>query len=160
MKNKCFKARGMIALAFLLSIIATTYGDTKAEQATKVFHDIQAYFVSKSFDKMQIDSSLVVAPPFNDSVAIAIRVSFPFGFPNDDIAYFRAHLNNSYYDIKFDNNIPVAWTAPSVFYGLVPFNANLQELRIVPIGTKEMEEWSEYEISFSDYNKLDTMSYH
>ncbi len=116
-------------------------------------HNITAYFASKSFDVMDIDSSLIIATPFEDCAAISIRVSYPNGFPNDDIACFRAYLNGLCYEIKYDGDIPMPWNAPSVFYGLIPFDNDLQDLRIVPVGAKEMEEWTDYELRCSDYKK-------
>ena len=115
--------------------------------------NITAYFSSKTYDVMDIDSSLIIASPFEDCIAISIRVSYPNGFPNDDIACFRAYLNGLCYDIKYDSDIPMPWSAPSVFYGLIPFDNDLQNLRIVPVGLKEMEEWADYEINFLDYKK-------
>jgi len=114
---------------------------------------ITAYFSSRSFDVMDIDSSLIIASPFEDCIAISIRVSYPNGFPNDDIACFRAYLNDLCYEIKYDSEIPMPWSAPSVFYGLIPFDHDLQSLRIVPVGSKEMEEWADYELSYLDYQK-------
>lgn len=115
--------------------------------------NLTAYFASKSYDMMDIDSSLIIASPFEDCIAVSIKVSFPNNFPNDDIACFRAYLNGSCYEIKYDSDIPMPWSAPSVFHGLVPFNNNLQDLRIVAVGTKEMEEWPDIDINFSDYKK-------
>jgi len=115
--------------------------------------NLTAYFSSKSYDIMDIDSSLIISSPFEDCIAISIKVSFPNAFPNDDIAYFRAYLDGLSYEINYDSDIPMPWSAPSVFHGLIPFNNNLQDLRIVPVGLKEMEEWPDYEINFSDYKK-------
>ena len=115
--------------------------------------NITVYFSSKSYDVMDIDSSLIIASPFEDCIAISIRVSYPNGFPNDDIACFRAYLNDVCYEIKYDSEIPMPWSAPSVFYGLIPFDHDLQSLRIVPVGSKEMEEWADYELSYLDYQK-------
>lgn len=122
--------------------------------------NLNAYFASKSYDIMDIDSSLIIASPFEDCVAISIRLSFPNSFPNNEIAYFRAYLNGSCYEIKYDSDIPMPWTEPSVYHGLIPFNNNLQDLRIVAVGIDGsvegqhyMEEWPSIEINFSDYKK-------
>lgn len=122
--------------------------------------NLTAYFASKSYDIMDIDSSLIIASPFEDCIAISIRLSFPNSFPNNFIAYFRAYLNGSCYEINYDGDIPMPWTAPSAFHGLIPFNNNLQDLRIVPVGIDGsvegrhyMEEWPDIEINFSDYKK-------
>lgn len=108
---------------------------------------------------MDIDSSLIIASPFEDCIAISIKLSFPNSFPNIEIAYFRAYLNDSCYEINYDGDIPMPWTEPSVFHGLIPFNNNLQDLRIVPVAMAETEEglyteeWPDPEINFSDYKK-------
>lgn len=137
------------AVCLVISHVSVVQSTAELESAP----NITAYFSSKSFDVMDIDSSLIIASPFEDCIAISIRVSYPHGFPNDDIACFRVYLNGLCYDIKYDSDIPMPWSAPSVFYGLIPFNNDLQDLQIVPVGAKEMEEWADYETIYSDYKK-------
>jgi len=140
--------------------------DTISEAASETDNrSVTAYFASRTFDQMQIDSSLILASPFEDCIAISIRLSYPIGFPNTDIACFRAYLNDTSYDLEYNEDIPMPWTAPSVFCGMIPFGDHPEELRIVPVamgqeweGENEvtvMEEMSDCEITFSDYQKME-----
>ena len=137
-------------ITILLALTATSFAS--CEQFIPVF---EYYYASMLYDTMQIDSSLVIADPFHDCINIAIKVSFPFNFPNDDIAFFRVYINDKSYDLEMNRYICTEIEAHSIFSGLIPLNNNLENLRIIPVGMKEMEEWCPYEITFSDYKKIE-----
>ena len=118
-------------------------------------HDVSYYYASMQCSLMRIDSSILIADPLGDCAHISMLLSYPLGFPNDEIDHFVAYVGEEAYPLSCVEGVPLACAAPSVFSGLIPAGEVLGTLRLVPVGKAEMEEWSALTVYFSDYEKME-----
>lgn len=113
------------------------------------------YYAQKLFEQFQIDASIIIADPFAEYVSVAIRISFPNRFPNDDIEYFNVYINDQEASqLCLNETIKTEISAPSAFTGMIPITGELNSISIVPVGHSELEEWWNSSLTLEDFNRV------
>lgn len=139
--------------AFICAVLMAVCPAATCEERTQPASCLY-YYAQKLFDQFQVDASIIVADPFADYASVAIRVSFPDRFPNDDIEYFNVYMNDQEAgQLRLNETIKSEISAPSAFTGMIPITGELNSISIVPVGHSELEEWWSSSLAFEDFNR-------
>ena len=148
-KEKGMRKRFAFICAVLMAVCPAATCEERTHPASCLY-----YYAQKLFDQFQVDASIIVADPFADYASVAIRVSFPDRFPNDDIEYFNVYMNDQEAgQLCLNETIKSEISAPSAFTGMIPITGELNSISIVPVGHSELEEWWSSSLTLEDFNR-------